>query len=91
MSPFFFLELVSLTWMMLAAYAMPTTVETMNYNALILVGIVFVTAVWWFGHGTRHYPGPKVMTMYMHDDSIESADGLAGTSPQVPRSENKAL
>ncbi|KAI0141531.1 amino acid transporter [Xylariaceae sp. FL1272] len=49
-------------------YALPTTVESMNYNSVILVGIVAVSVAWWFLHATRHYPGPKVMQLYIHDD-----------------------
>lgn len=40
----------------------------MNYNSVILVGVVALTGFWWLVHATRHYPGPKVMTMYIHDD-----------------------
>ncbi len=52
------------------AYALPTTPETMNYNAVILAGVVAITGIWWVLHAVRHYPGPKVMTLYVHDDSI---------------------
>ncbi|KAI1267708.1 putative amino acid transporter [Xylariaceae sp. FL1019] len=50
-------------------YELPTTVESMNYTSVILVGIVAVSVAWWFIHATRHYPGPKVMQLYIHDDS----------------------
>jgi len=53
---------------------MPTTVTTMNYNAVILVGVVAITGIWWGLHAVRHYPGPKVMVMYIHDDA--SAVGI---------------
>ncbi|CAJ2500247.1 Uu.00g031000.m01.CDS01 [Anthostomella pinea] len=49
-------------------YALPTTVEGMNYNSVILFGTVALSAAWWFIHATRHYPGPKVMQLYIHDD-----------------------
>lgn len=49
---------------------MPTTVEAMNYNSVILVGTVGLSALWWVLHGTRHYPGPKVMQLYIHDDTV---------------------
>jgi len=52
----------------LPAYVVPTTAEIMNYNSVILVGIVALTGVWWLIHAREHYPGPKVMTMYIHDD-----------------------
>jgi choline transport protein len=51
-----------------SAYAMPATVSTMNYNCVILVGVLFITAAWWIVYARKHYPGPKVMTMYIHDD-----------------------
>ncbi|KAK0631777.1 putative amino acid transporter [Immersiella caudata] len=50
-------------------YVIPTTVESMNYNAVILAGVVTITGLWWVAHAVRHYPGPKVMTLYIHDDS----------------------
>jgi nitrogen fixation-related uncharacterized protein len=40
----------------------------MNYNSVILVGVVALTALWWAVHANKNYPGPKVMTMYIHDD-----------------------
>ncbi|KAK3393754.1 amino acid/polyamine transporter I [Podospora didyma] len=51
-------------------FVYPTTVETMNYNSVILVGVVALTAIWWVAHAVRHYPGPKVMQLYIHDDSV---------------------
>lgn len=41
-------------------FAMPTTVQTMNYSSVILVGFVALTAVWWIIHGYRKYPGPQL-------------------------------
>lgn len=38
----------------------PTSVELMSYNSVILVGVVTLTAFWWFVHGMRKYPGPKL-------------------------------
>ncbi|EFX00904.1 choline transporter [Grosmannia clavigera kw1407] len=48
-------------------YAMPTTVSGMTYNSVILVGVVCLTTIWWFAHAIRHYPGPKVMGLYIGD------------------------
>ena len=45
-------------------YAYPATVSLMNYNSVILVGIVFITAVWWLVHGMKKYPGPKLASLY---------------------------
>ncbi|KAI0837207.1 amino acid transporter [Hypoxylon sp. FL0890] len=50
-------------------YEIPTTVEAMNYNSVILVGTVTLSGLWWIVHASRHYPGPKVMKLYIHDDS----------------------
>ncbi|EIN03573.1 choline transport protein [Punctularia strigosozonata HHB-11173 SS5] len=41
-------------------YALPVDVPTMNYNSVILAGIVFITTVWWFIHGARKYQGPHL-------------------------------
>ncbi|KAI1649898.1 putative choline transport protein [Daldinia loculata] len=51
-------------------YEIPTTVEAMNYNSVILVGTLTLSSIWWIVHGTRHYPGPKVMKLYIHDDLV---------------------
>lgn len=48
---------------------MPVSVSDMNYSSVILVGVVVLTAIWWLLHAVKHYPGPKVMNMYIHDDS----------------------
>jgi hypothetical protein len=42
----------------------------MNYNSVILVGIVFLTTVWWIIHGFKHYPGPKLIGLYL--DGIDT-------------------
>ncbi len=68
------------------AYLIPTDVTTMNYNSVILVGVVFLTATWWLLHAIRHYPGPKVMTMYIHEDN--HAVGTSG-GPAVPAADEK--
>jgi choline transport protein len=36
----------------------------MNYNSVILVGVVFLTTFWWFVHGVRNYKGPKLALLY---------------------------
>ncbi|KAI1342811.1 amino acid transporter [Xylariaceae sp. FL0016] len=50
-------------------YSLPTSPEAMNYNSVIVVGVVVLSAIWWLVHATRHYPGPKVMQLYIHDDA----------------------
>lgn len=42
--------------------AMPFDASTMNYNCVILVGIVFLIAVWWFLHASKHYEMPHLQT-----------------------------
>ncbi|KAK8043588.1 choline transporter [Apiospora rasikravindrae] len=68
-------------------FAIPTTTETMNYNSVILAGVVALSAIWWVVHATRHYPGPKVMRLYIHNDAVylgQSQDGaaLSGTAAE---------
>jgi len=41
----------------------------MNYNSVILVGCVALTAAWWVIHGIRNYPGPKLAVIYL--DGVE--------------------
>ncbi|KAI0008727.1 amino acid transporter [Xylariaceae sp. FL0662B] len=64
-------------------YSIPTTAETMNYNSVILVGTVTLSTFWWILHATRHYPGPKVMRLYIHDDSAPLEN--MGTIEDPPR------
>lgn len=49
-------------------YALPTTVASMNYNSVILVGVVALTTIWWFVHGLRKYEGPKLGSLYADMD-----------------------
>ena len=42
----------------------------MNYNSVILVGILFITMVWWIIHGFKNYPGPKLIGLYL--DGIDA-------------------
>lgn len=32
----------------------------MNYNSVILIGVIILTAIWWFVHGSKNYIGPKL-------------------------------
>ncbi|KAH9893031.1 amino acid transporter [Xylariomycetidae sp. FL2044] len=50
-------------------YALPTSIEAMNWNSVILVGTVVLSGIWWAAHAARHYPGPKVMNLYIHDNA----------------------
>lgn len=44
-------------------FAMPTSVQTMNYSSVILVGLVLLTGGWWIWHGRRRYEGPRLPHM----------------------------
>ena len=47
-------------------YAYPVDpISLMNWNSVILVGIVALTAFWWVVHGMRKYPGPKLASIYI--------------------------
>ncbi|KAK0508914.1 hypothetical protein JMJ35_008285 [Cladonia borealis] len=52
-------------------YVYPTTESTMNYNSVILVGVVLLTTAWWFIHGIRKYPGPKLSHLYVNGKIVE--------------------
>jgi choline transport protein len=54
------------------ASGLPTTVSTMNYNSVILVGVLFITTVWWIIHGFKNYPGPKLVGLYL--DGVDAKD-----------------
>ena len=43
----------------------------MNYNSVILVGVVVITTAWWFIHGRRKYPGPKLSNLYVDGKIVE--------------------
>lgn len=47
------------------AYGLPTTVQAMNYNSVILVGVVVLTTAWWFIHGGNKYKVPAVAHKYL--------------------------
>ena len=44
-----------------------TTVSTMNYNSVILVGLALLITAWWLVHGRSNYPTPKVLSLYTKD------------------------
>ncbi|KAK7985391.1 hypothetical protein PG996_005369 [Apiospora saccharicola] len=51
-------------------FAIPTTTQTMNYNNVILTGTLALSGLWWAVYAARHYPGPKVIRLYIHDDAV---------------------
>lgn len=46
-------------------YGMPVEVATMNYNSVILVGVLALVGIWWLAYGIRKYPGPKLAGLYI--------------------------
>lgn len=51
----------------------------MNYNCVILAGVVMITTAWWFIHATKHYPGPTFNITHIHDEeekSVATENGL---------------
>ena len=53
------------------AYVYPTTESTMNYNSVILVGVLLLTIVWWFIHARSKYPGPKLSNLYVDGQIVD--------------------
>ena len=47
----------------------------MNYNSVILVGVLVLTTAWWFIHAKRKYPGPKLAGMYVAGQIVEIPKG----------------
>ena len=46
---------------------MPTSSSTMNYNSVILVGVIALTTIWWIVHGAKNYPGPRLTHLYIFE------------------------
>ena len=66
-----YLNLVFVANLAVVAYVYPPTESTMNYNSVILVGVVLLTTAWWFIHGIRKYPGPKLSHLYVNGKIVE--------------------
>lgn len=43
----------------------------MNYNSVILVGVLILTTIWWFVHARRKYPGPKLSNLYVNGKIVD--------------------
>ena len=48
-------------------YALPATESGMNYNSVILVGVVVLSAIWWFIYPIRNYEGPKLAAAFAEE------------------------
>lgn len=46
-------------------YGYPVSIDLMNWNSVILIGCIVLTVGWWFWHGVRKYPGPKVSELFL--------------------------
>lgn len=61
----------------------------MNYNSVILVGVVVLTGIWWVAYGIKNYPGPRLTHLYIHEASdqevsVESkSSGMALFGPTL--------
>lgn len=73
-----------------AAYAYPTDTEAMNYNSVILVGVVALSAIWWVIHARKNYPGPKVMHLYIHE-GMSVSDGLDPPAGALQEKQEKTV
>ena len=43
----------------------------MNYNSVILVGVLIITTAWWFAVAVRKYPGPKLSNLYVEGKIVD--------------------
>ncbi|KAI5457587.1 amino acid/polyamine transporter I [Mariannaea sp. PMI_226] len=48
--------------------ALPFDSTTMNYNCVILGGVIFIAGLWWLGHARKHYSGPVFKDTVIHDE-----------------------
>ena len=53
------------------AYTNPFTVSSMNYNSVILAGVLAITTLWWFVHSRKHYPGPKLAHLIFEGQVVD--------------------
>jgi hypothetical protein len=61
----------------------------MNYNSVILVGVVALTSIWWMVHGIRNYAGPRLTHLYIHE-GIEQVNQVSGVPTQSQSKEKTA-
>ncbi|KAF4984585.1 hypothetical protein FZEAL_262 [Fusarium zealandicum] len=53
--------------------ATPFDATTMNYNSVILCGVLFITTFWWLIHATKHYPGPTLHCKHDYEGGSQEA------------------
>ncbi|KAJ5811222.1 Amino acid/polyamine transporter I [Penicillium robsamsonii] len=71
-------------------FVMPATVESMNYTSVITVGLMTLTALWWFVRGRTEYRGPHYsFEVAKQLESVQA--GKEGDSPViVPMEKSRA-
>jgi hypothetical protein len=69
-------------------FVYPVEISLMNWNSVILAGTVFITAVWWVIHAKRNYPGPRVMSLYIHTDGVTPAQ-IVDAQAAMPYADKK--
>ncbi|MCJ1303258.1 hypothetical protein MMC08_006066 [Hypocenomyce scalaris] len=80
----FFVNIVAVTLiiffniMFCFPYVYPPAISTMNWNSVILVGILFLTTLWWFIHGRGKYPGPKLAHLYLENRIVAAGGEIGG-------------
>ena len=63
-----------------SAYSIPTSSAAMNYNSVILVGVVALTSIWWMVHGIKNYAGPRLTHLYIHE-GVEQVNNHGSNIP----------
>jgi len=71
-------------------FVMPATVQNMNYTSVITVGLMTLTALWWFVRGKTEYRGPHFsFEAAKHLTSVEAAKE-SGSPAIVPMEKSTA-
>jgi choline transport protein len=56
----------------------------MNYNSVILVGVIALTTIWWIVQGAKNYPGPRLTHLYiLEGEAAEPAKAEAQAEAQA--------
>ncbi|TDZ17865.1 Choline transport protein [Colletotrichum orbiculare MAFF 240422] len=54
-------------------FILPANEANMNCSSVVLAGTVAITGAWWALHAAQHYPGPKVIALYVHTETVVPA------------------
>lgn len=52
----------------------PVTLEGMNYASVVFIGIVAISAVWYWVWGYRNYAGPPATEVDMHTEYLDMSN-----------------